>query len=186
MKTLWQSRTPRERFLILGCVVVVAVAAWLVLAPAGGPGKQLLPAAEAKRRYDAALKQIGELTEEIDKLRPATDAMVYDKAPAEIVPEVVRPLQAHAKTAGLRLREIKPLRARQAGTLTRVPISVKFNTAQFSRQAVHFMYLVEDPAAKLVIEKFNVSAADPKSRMVEVEVQVALFTRSGGGTPEST
>jgi hypothetical protein len=41
---------------------------------------------------------------------------------------------------------------------------------------------VEDPKGRLVVEKMNVAASDPKSRQVDVEVQVALF--AAGAPPK--
>jgi hypothetical protein len=65
-----------------------------------------------------------------------------------------------------------------------VTLTVRF-TSEFGR-VIPFVYHVEDPQGKLVVEKLNVSSPDPKSRQVDVEVQVALFTAAGSGTQEGS
>jgi hypothetical protein len=58
-------------------------------------------------------------------------------------------------------------------------LSARF-TSEFGK-AVPFFYRIDDPSGKLVVEKFDVTCADPKSRTVDVEVQVALYTVAGAG-----
>lgn len=185
MKALWAQRTPSERRLLLICAVVIVVAAWLVLAPSNRGGVQLLSSAEADRKATEDALKTHQYRQEIERLAPEIKRLAYDKPPAEVIPSVVRTLQDMAKQSDLHLREIKPLRARRTGDMTRIPISVRFSTAAFNRSAVGFLYRLEDPASRMVVDKFTITAPDPKTRIVDVEVQVALYTRGGASATDS-
>ena len=185
MSALWSGRNGRERLLIVLCVAVCGVAAFLLLSPAVKQNKKLLPKAAARQKYESAVNQKLLMETETDRLKKEVERLTYTESPEEIVPKVIRNLQAKAKESGLHLREIKPLRARKAGGLLKVPMSVRFTAAEFGKSALAFLYHTEDPDSKIVIERLNVSAADPKSRTVDVEAQVALFT-SGSGAADSS
>ena len=118
------------------------------------------------------------------QMQPKIERAAYTEPPEELVPKVVRTLQSYAKDSGIHLREIKPLRTRRLGDLTKETMSVRF-TSDFGR-AVPFFYRVDDPQGKLIIEKFNVTAADPKSRSVDVEAQVALYTTAAAADAGKT
>jgi len=184
MKALWAQRTPGERRLLLICAVVLIVAAWLVLTPSNKGGAELLPSAEAQRKAEEDAAKTAFYRAEKERLEPQIDKLAYDKPAAEVIPTVVRALQEMAKQSDVHLREIKPLRARRTGEMTRVPISVRFSTAAFSKSAVAFLYRLEDPGSRMVIDKFTITAPDPKTRIVDVEVQVALYTRGEATTSE--
>lgn len=170
----WASRTPRERMLILLGVVVLAVAAYLLATPPEGSQRGMLPASVAKQRYEEALKKKAEADKTIQLLTPKLDTAAYKETSEKVVPTVLKTLREHASKAGVHLREVKPLRPRQVGGATKVSLTVRFSGS--FREVVPFLYYVEDPQGKLVVEKLNVSAPDPKKSQVDVEVQVAFFT----------
>src|SRR5436190_1211847 len=58
----------------------------------------------------------------------------------------------------------------------KVPLTLRFSS-RFD-QSIPFLYNVEDPTGKLVVEKFNITMSDPKSKTVDVEVQIALYTEA--------
>lgn len=184
MNHLWSRRTPGEKRLIILCLIVILVAVWLSLTPPEGAGKKLLSTAEARRKYTEMIQQKQELEDEISRLKPAIEKMTFRDAPEALLPKAIRTLQKQAKASGLHLREIKPLRARRLATVTRVPLSVRFTTTEFRKSVVPFLYRVEDPAGKMVVEKCSVTAADPKTRAVDVEVQIALYTQHEEEKPE--
>lgn len=171
-------RTLREKALLALCLLVVVVGLWIMLTSSGAGGRKLLPAAQARQKYEAAVKQRQAMREEMDRLQPELEKRVYTETPEQLIPKAIRTLQGYAKDSGIHLREIKPLRARRIAAVTKVPVSVRF-TAEFQK-SLPFLYHIEDPKGKFVVEKFNVSAADPKSKLVDIEAQVALFTRGGG------
>lgn len=172
--SLWASRSPRERVLIILGAAVVAVALWLVLTPGETGTQGMLSSAAARQQYTEALKRKQQLEREIADLGPRVDTTTYKETSERVIPIVLKSLHEQARLAGIRLREVKPLRPRQTGGVTKVTLTVRFTT-EFGK-AIPFLYNVEDPKAKLVVEKMNVSPSDPKSKEVDIEVQVALFT----------
>src|SRR5438067_7212565 len=112
MNTLWSARNSRERFLIVLCLLVVAIGIPLLLFQGGGDNKKLLPRAEARQKYQKAAQQINATRLETDMLKADLQRLTFRESPEDVVPRVIRALQEQAKAAGLHLREIKPLRAR--------------------------------------------------------------------------
>lgn len=176
MSNFWEQRSPSERKYIIFMGLVVAVGVPMLLLPASGGSKKLLSADEAKAKYKTVLIDKSKLDAESDKLTPEIEKLTQNAPPDKLLPETIRILQKCAKDSGIHIREIKPLRTKNYLTVTRVPLSVRFTT-EFAK-SIPFVYRVEDPATKLVVEKLNISAADIRSRSVDVEVQVALFTRA--------
>ena len=174
MNSFWSQRKPREKALIVICALAAVVGIPLALIPIAGPKGKLLPYAEAHRKYESALKEKLSLEDNTGRLRPALAKMTYDSPPEALIPKVIRALQDQAKKYGIHLREVKPLRARRIAAVTKVPISVRF-TASFV-QSVPFLYGIEDPSERLAVEKIAIITPDPKSRTVDIELQVVLFT----------
>jgi hypothetical protein len=180
MKQFWAARTASERRMLILCLIVAVACIPLVLTPPGGGNKKLLSATEASLKLKDATAERTRLAGETERMKPEIENMVFTDAPDQLIPQTIKTLQGYAKQSGLHLREIKPLRMRRMATVTKVPMSVRFTTGDFAKTAVPFLYRVEDPTTKMVIEKFNVTAADPKTRTVDVEAQIALYTKSSG------
>jgi Tfp pilus assembly protein PilO len=168
---------PGEKRMLVILVIVVAVAGWLMMSPTGPTGKKLLSAAVARQKYQDADTERARLEKEIEALQPAIDKMAYTEDPDAVVPTVVKTLQEIAAGSGIHLREVKPLRTRRLGAVVKVPLSVRFTT-EFPK-SIPFLYKVEDPDGRLVVEKVNITAPDPKKPTIEVDAQIALFTRWG-------
>lgn len=176
MKRFWAQRNGREKFLIILCILALVIVVPMLLTPPPEASGKLLPAAKARQEYDLKVREKEKMEAEIDRLKPKIESLVYKDAPEKVLPQVIKALQKQAKDAGIHLREIKPLRARKLSTVTKVPVTVRF-ASRFD-QSLPFLYAVEDPDNKLVVEKFSISSPDSKSKTVDVEVQLALFTSS--------
>jgi Tfp pilus assembly protein PilO len=176
MASFWAVRNSRERFLIVLALLAGIVGVPMMLISPEKAGGKLLPAAKARQEYKKNEAQMKTLQAETATLKPEIEKLVYKEAPEQVVPGVIKMLQTIAKQSGIHLREIKPLRARRLATVTKVPMTVRF-TGQFG-QSIPFLYKVEDPNGKLVVEKFNVTTSDPKVKTVDVEVQIALYTQA--------
>ena len=174
MKRFWAQRNGRERILLIACVLAVIIAVPLLLAPPDGGGGKLLSASKARDEYQKQVRDKERMEAEVEKLKPRIAGLVYSEAPEKVLPRVIRTLQDQARKAGIHLREIKPLRAKKLSGVTRVPLTVRF-ASRFD-QSLPFIYAVEDPAGRMVVEKFSISSPDSKSKTVDVEIQVALFT----------
>src|SRR6266581_2886735 len=130
MATFWAQRNSRERLLILLALAAGIVGIPIMLiSPEKSSGK-LLSASKAGLEIEKAKTQIQTLDKETKRLKPELEKLVYKEPPEEVVPSVIKTLQTVAKQSGIHLREIKPLRARQLSTVTKVPMTVRF-TGQF-------------------------------------------------------
>jgi len=178
MSGFWSRRNPRERVLLVLCLLALVVGVPLLLTPPSPAGGRLLPAREARLKYQSALEEKLALEQALKQLKPRIAEMAYSKPPEELVPQAVRTLQKHARDSGIHLREIRPLKAKRIAGVMKVPLTVRFSTTDFARGVVPFLYRVEDPAGRLVLDKVNITAPDAKSRTLEVEAQVAFFTQS--------
>ncbi len=172
--SFWTDRTKSERNLIVIGGLAVAIAIPLMLSPPSGSSKKLLPAAEARQQYKTVVLEKTALDKQTDEIRPKLKVLASDALPDVILPNMVKSIQECAKNAGIHIREIKPLRMKQIGTVTRIPLNVRF-VSEF-KQTTKFLYDIEDPAGKLVVEKYSVSSSDAKSGLVDVEVQLTMFT----------
>lgn len=176
--------TPSERRMVIICVIVVIIGAVLIMNPPAQTGKKLLTAAQAATKREDLDRKIKLLRKETDELKPHIGALTYAEAPEVVVPKVIRTLQKCAGDSGIHIREVKPLRAKKYIGVTRVPLNVRF-TCEFGK-SVPFLYRVEDPENKIVVDKFTVTASDPKTHMVDVDVEVVLFTQGNGAASEGS
>lgn len=193
MNEFWEKRKSSEKLLLVVCALAVVGFLISLAFPAQGGSKTLLTEAQASQKYQEAMQKRQTLDANIEKLSPRINRMMFTEAPEQLIPKVIQSLQKTAEKSGIHLREIKPLRAKVVDSLrkvpigvTRVPMSIRFTTTDFNNGVVPFLYGIEDPGSKLVIEKFNVTAPDPKVRTMEIEVQIAFYTRvpskEGDGT----
>ena len=180
MNAFWAQRNSREKFLIILMAAAVVIGVPMALISPEKANGKLLTAANARQQYKKTDTEMKAQGAETARLKPEPDKLVYKESPEQVVPAVIKTLQTVAKQSGIHLREIKPLRARRLATVTKVPMTVRF-TSQFG-QSIPFLYKVEDPIGKLVVEKLNVTVSDPKVKTVDVEVQIALYTQAGPAT----
>lgn len=205
----------REQVLVGVGAVVVAGSLWYALTPSGAPGANanLLPLKQAVAKTAASKVNVRKLREEQSAVEPSVKVRAYNTPPEQLVPVVVGNLQAAADRAGIHLREVRPLRPKLvtdesdpkavAQTTTgrsrtgnaahevlgsRVPVEVRFR-AQFQPNVVKFLYDLENPNSRMVIDKISITSADARFQTVEVSAQVTVFTRSaigaaGGDTGE--
>lgn len=138
MTALWASRNPRERFMLLLCLAAVAIGVPMALTSPTSSGKALLPAAQARQKYDGIRSEKRALDQDSDRLKPQIAGMVYTAAAEDLMPQVIKILQTDAKESGIHLREVKPLRGRRMGSVTKVPLTVRF-TSEFGK-CVPFIY----------------------------------------------
>jgi hypothetical protein len=198
----------REQVLLGVCGVVVAGSVWFALSPGPTASKtNLLPLNQARAKTAESKSNVRKLTEEKLAVEPRVKARAYNKPSDQLVPVVVGNLQAAAEKAGIHLREVRPLRPKlvtdesdpnavpqgTAGRSTRasntthevlgarVPVEVRFR-APFQPNVVKFLYDLENPSGRMVIDKISITSADARFRTVEVSAQITVFTRSSAGT----
>ena len=197
----------REQLLLGVGAIVVAVSLWLALSPPGGAGKTNLATLEqARLKTSNSHENVRKLRAEQVAVEPRVKARAYNKAADQLVPVVVGALQSAADRAGIHLREVRPLkpkivtdesdpkavqaasaRSSRSANVThevlgaRVPVEVRFR-APFQPNVVRFLYDLENPSGRMVIDKISITSADARFRTVEVSAQITVFTRSSTGT----
>lgn len=181
MSSWWRQRNARERVLLLTCIVVCIGAAWLVLSPGPSPRGRQLTTAAAREQFREAEAEKVRLEQETADLRAAVSKAVFSESPDRLLPRAVKRLQTIARESGVDLKEIKPARVRTVADVSKVTLNVRLATVGFGRPVVTFLYRLEEPSEKLVVEKLTITAPDPQARTVEVEVQVAMYTSGRAG-----
>jgi len=182
--------SPRDRkVLVILVVFVVVIFIWNMATPStSGKGTAgMLPAKKAIEGTTLNQKNQARLTREVNELTPKVNDLAFNIAPDELVPRTVKDLQEIAAKSGVHIREIKPIRPKllASGMGSSVPMEVHF-LAPFQPNAMKFLYYAEDPAGKMVIDKLDISSADPRRKTVEVSATVTVFTKvtTGAGTSD--
>lgn len=179
---------PREkRLVIIGVITVIAILIWNFM-PGGSSTSTagMLATQDANNKTKDAEATLKMLNKESTGYEPRVEAMTYDMPPDELVPHVIRDLQQIAAKSGVHIRETKPVRPKvlPSGMGTSVPLEVHF-LAPFQPNTMKFLYQVEDPNGKLVVDKLDITSADPRRKTVEVSVQVTAYTRNVTGSKNS-
>jgi hypothetical protein len=179
----------RERAMILVAVLVIVIAIVLKM-PSGhaastfqGP---MLSRQEAEKKRADSLLTVKKMRVEDEAAQPRIVEMSYDLPAEQVQPRVVRELQKIAERVGVHFRQIRPLQPHKLKTAegASVPTEVVFRAA-FEPNVLSFLYYVEDPAAKMVVEKLNLTSADAKFKTVTVSAQITVLTRSTEGATSS-
>lgn len=175
-------RTRRERTMVFGgliAVILILLWGWLTPSVGGGGGQKLLPLAKAEEKRVLAERAIQHLTTEQAVMTKRIDAATYDLPADQVAPIVIGDLQQTAARAGVHLTETKPLRAvpLKTSSLIQIPISVRFR-APFQPNVVQFLYYVEAPDSKEVVDKLTVGAPETKSSDVDVSAEISVYTRA--------
>lgn len=176
-----QIRNKRDQYMVAFIIIGVLVLVWNFLfpPPKSGAKATLLPLAEAQHKTEVQKRTYLRLANDAKTLGPRIAREAYDAPVEELVPLVIRDLQSAAERAHVHLREIKPLRARSVGglNLSRVPIEARFR-APFQPGVVRFLYELEDPAGKIVVDRLNITSGEARLKTVDVTVQISVFTRA--------
>jgi Tfp pilus assembly protein PilO len=179
------TRSKRERLLmVLVIPVVFIVLAWNFLSPPGGQTTQkgILSTEDAKKKLVSARRENMQMLAARDKMDPGIDKMSYNIPAEQLVPRLIRNLQTIADKSGVHLREIKPIRGKKlkSNAGVRVPVEVRFKAA-FQPEAIRFLYHVEETDSRMVVDKINITSADPRFKTVEVSATITVFTTSLAG-----
>ncbi len=176
------ARSPREKAIIfVGVPVVLGVLAWNFLSPPGGstPQKGQLSATDATKKLKDAQHENAVMIATENRLEPDIKKMSFTIPAEQLVPRVIRDLQMLADKSGVHLREIKPIRGKELKSKAgvRVPVEVRFK-ATFQPDAIRFLYHVEQSDSRMVVDKINITSADPRFKTVEVSATITVFTTS--------
>ncbi|HLV79780.1 MAG TPA: type 4a pilus biogenesis protein PilO [Chthonomonadaceae bacterium] len=179
-------RTKRERTLLLIAIIVVPIILIVnYLMPSGhaaAGARALLPLSQANFKRDIETRTMARWREEEQQMQPQIARMSYDLPADQVVPQMVGDLQRIATRAGVHLGEIKPVKPDllPSGAGAQVPVSVRFR-APLQPNTIRFLYEIEDPGGKFVVEKMDITSGDARFQTVEASAQISVFTRSTVG-----
>ena len=176
------TRSPGEKRLIMfGTPAVLIFAAWAFLTsgPSQTSQKGMLSTDDANKKYKAAVSENKQIIADEARMEPHIARMSYTLPAEQLVPRVIRDLQTIADKSGVHLREIKPIRGKllKSNAGVRVPVEVRFKSS-FQPDAIRFLYHVEESDKRMVVDKINITSADPKFKTVEVSATITVFTTS--------
>jgi len=162
----------RERIAVAAAVgVALLVGVPGLLLDTGAAKARSLSAEKAKRR-DVQAKLASTRTE-LEQLEGEVGKQVLPGSERDVVPRIVLAAQAAAKTAGLRLTDIKPLPAEDVSGLKRVPVQISAS-AQFG-QGARFLYELEEHNRRYRVDQLRVIRAASSKGDLQIELRVVAF-----------
>lgn len=184
-----QNKPKRPSLIVLvGLPLAVIVLLWSVLNPpssapkAGAKGTtptSNLTYAQAIQKQGETMRNLTDMQAKQEKIPGKIAAMAYTMPAEQLRPRIIRDLLAVANKAKVHLTEFKSLRPQLMASrqVARVPLEVRFRAA-FQPNVVQFLYYLEDPKNKIVVDKLNVTSAQNRFQTVDVSAQISVFTRS--------
>lgn len=172
-------KTTREKVLVAVMVVILLVAGYMTFSGGGSSaaGGALLSAADARKKYEDGKVQYVALGKQDDAMQAKLAAWTSSDSPGAIAPAMVTRLMAIAKKSGVHLDSIRPLHSQltQNGAAMRVPVQVDFK-APFHPNVIEFLYRVENPKGKLVVDHLDVHSGDTHFATINVSARISTFT----------
>ncbi len=172
-------KTTREKVLVAFMVLVLLVAGYLTFSGGGSTssGAALLSTADARKKYDDGKVQYLALGKQDDFMQGKIAKWTTNESPGAIAPAMVTKLMSIAKQSGVHLDSIRPLRSQlsENGAVLRVPVQVDFK-APFHPNVIQFLYRVEDPKGKLVVDHLDVHSGDTHFATINISARISTFT----------
>ena len=181
-----QALSKRERNLVIVCAVFLIAVVIFVMSPSGKalPKHKLLPTDRAETEWRKAAKTYQTVGASMGSIQPRVSKMTYSESPDTVAALATQELQDIAARSHIHLREVKPqLRVgkMKSSQIGRVSLDVRFR-APFQPDVVRFLYYIEDPTGRMVVDKVDITSADSRFKSVEVTARVSVFTQSVTGT----
>lgn len=174
-------KTKRERNLVVLAVIVILIAVYFELsapnsssAKATGP---LLPLSQAVKKYDNGKTQYVALGNEEDTLQPLINHLTSSKSADALSPIMASSIMDMAAKASIHISTLRPLSPEIVadGQAERVPIEIQFD-APFEPNSINFLYHLEDPKGRYVVDQVQLATHERHRNMVSVTARVSMFT----------
>jgi|YelNatPaOPRAMG01_1025707.scaffolds.fasta_scaffold02945_10 Tfp pilus assembly protein PilO len=176
MKEFWEARNKRERWLIIMAVLSIVTSVPFMFTPTSGLTKALLPANVARQKYQQAVEQTTEMIQDGKRMRHKLSEWTFHSNPDALIPQLIDTLQKQSVKGGVHLMEIRPLRTIQNDKLAMIPISIRCE-CPFDK-AIAFLYYLEDPSSKMVVDRVDISSSGTNSNLVDMNAQIATYTQT--------
>lgn len=154
------------------CALVVAIGVPLAI-PMGKSAGTLLSPAAAQTKLTSEQSQLASLHRQNATMRSLLTTTSYVGGPNAALPKIIEKLQADAKSAGIHIKEIKPIHPHIVDGVAKMAFDMNFNCSL--GQALSFIYYLENPKGKLVIEKIALSTSETQNQQIQATIEVAAF-----------
>lgn len=176
MKEFWEARNKRERWFIIMMVISIITSVPFMFSSSSVLTKALLPANVARQKYQQAVLQNKEMVLEGKQMKQKLGAWTFHSKPDTLIPQLIDSLQKQSVKGGVHLMEIRPLRTIQNDQLATIPISIRCE-CPFDK-AIAFLYYLEDPANKMVVDRVDISSSGTNANVVDMNAQIAAYTQT--------
>jgi type II secretory pathway component PulM len=166
--------TKRERALlgVMG-VVLAGVGIYVSLWPgAGAVGTSLAEQQKKRRGVEAELARV---RGEVADLEARVEKKLATGSDRELAREMIQASQEAAKTAGLRLSDLKPIRPEQVAGLRRVPVEITVSTP--FPKAVRFLYELQKRDDRFHVETLRMGSGDAHADRLDLELRVVGYVK---------
>ena len=164
----------RERIL-MGLMALVVLVIGLPAFFGGPPGARGPSLAQERRKRRDLEARLARARAEVDTLRGDIDGSLSDSTPRQLVQGMVGAAQAAARTAGVRLEDLKPMPLEKTGTLQAVPLRVSLS-ARFP-QAVRFIYELERRTGRAGVDQLRMDATSPQNDHLKIELRLVGYVK---------
>jgi hypothetical protein len=159
----------RERLLVL---VAVLVAAFILIDGLRSPsGNRALTTARG-RKADSE-RELARVKAEIAGLQTQIAGRLADGTQQALVQQMVLAAQGAARSAKVRLDDVKPSEADDLAGVRRVPVQIRLS-ARFP-EAARFLYELERRPDGYQVDQVRLIATDPQSDQLDVELRMVAY-----------
>ncbi len=179
--------TPRERTLIgAGILIALAIGVPGLMSPTATGGRSLAAVKQERREVQT---ELGRVRREIELLEAGIDGRLSAGDSQALIGRMVEASEDAARSAGLRVTDLKPTAPESVSGLQRVAVQLTLS-ATFA-QAVRFLYELEcsghSPTGSFQVDDLQMVATDPRKDLLALELRVVGFVKGedeedGSGT----
>ena len=156
----------RERVLM---VAALAIAAFIVVDGLRSPGGDKALAA-ARGRKQASERELTRVKTDITRLQEQIAGRLAHGGQQELVQKMVVAAQGAARSAKVRLDDVKPSESDDLAGVRRVPVQIRLS-ARFP-EAARFLYELERRPDGFQVDQVRLIATDPQSDQLDVELRM--------------
>lgn len=164
----------RER-LVLGLAAAIALATGLHAAVSRAGSPEAARLARLRREERGIAAELATLRSENAELRTEVERRLARGTGREAVQRMITTVQGAARSAGLRIDDLKPLPPERASGVERLPVQVTVSTG--FHEAARFLYeLGRNPNHR--VDQLRITAADRATDHLQLEIRLVACVRA--------